>query len=130
MENTGINNILFGFIIDDINELYELIDSVCFIGGVTRLISFDIKDDYTTIRSLNEECVETRYQFLTKNFISAKIGGRNRHGKQVAYVNEANILTIKMVVDEEDFEKPDTHVTVEAIIDEDKVWRIVDFIKM
>lgn len=126
-----INSLLFGFRIDDINVLHELITGVCYVGGATRLISFDIKDDYTTIRYLNPVCEEERLQFRTDSFIDAKIDGRNRHGKQVSYVNEAQILAIKIFLEDtiENLENGVEH-TVEAIIDENKVWRISDFIKL
>lgn len=126
-----INSLLFGFRIDDINILHELITGVCHVGGVTRLISFDIKDDYTTIRYLNPVCEEERLQFRTDSFIDAKINGRNRHGKQVSYVKEAQILAIQIFLEDtiENLENGVEH-TVEAIIDEDKVWRISDFIKL
>lgn len=126
MNQNEINNLLTDIVIDDVETLQRLLEDTCVIGGVTRLISFDNKDGYVTIRTLNQECNEVRIQFRTELFSSAKLGGRNRHGKQVVYVSQAELLTIQIELKKNE---DDELVLFEAIIDPDKIGNIVEFIR-
>lgn len=131
---SSLDNLLFGFKITDINELYDLIDTVCIVGGFNKLISFDIKEDFTTIKMLDQACKEQRQQFKTVNFVEAKIDGRNRNGRRVSYVKEASVLAVKvkLVAEyEENSQENDLYVdfTFDVDIDEYKVDNIVKFVR-
>lgn len=134
MARSDLNNVLFSFKITSLEELKELLEEVCIIGGGSRLNSFDIKDEKCLIVYLDDECVEKRFYFdINKDkFVEAMINGRNRHGKRVNYVSEAEVISVNMtyeIKDEFDENWVSHILTFSAVIDEIKVGNITRFIK-
>jgi len=127
----NLQNLLFGFKIDSIYELLDLIETVCIVGGHNKLIRFIIDDEkkIATIDFLNPACVETRYQIPIDKFVNAKIEGRNRHGHRVSYVKDASVLSVKMDVIHSDDPDVDAFYHFEVDIDDAKIFMIEHFIK-
>lgn len=124
-----LGNALFGFKIDSIDKLHNMLMDTCEIRTGSRLIKFENDDGTIVIDYLDPYCNRQRIQFEEEMFVDARIGGRNRHGKRVAYVHEAEVLVI--TIDLKDIEEGmDSSPFFEAIIDDDKIFNITKYIRM